>query len=237
MPQPEPAINQMLAAIPSDEAERISAHLHPIELTLRLDLYEKSSPIEYVYFVHRGVVSMTTNLDNNGNTIEIATIGPEGMVGIPVFLGAEQMPSNAFVQVPGHGVRMSSDAFRQIIGVCPSLNRLLLRYTLALMSQIAQTAACNRTHAIEERCARWLLITQDRVYASEFLLTQEFLAQMLGVRRPSVSIAAGILAKAGLISYTRGRISIIDRGGLEAVACECYRIIADEFLRLVGKPG
>lgn len=236
MPQPEPTTNQILAALPQDEFEGVSAYLEPVELNVRLDLYEKSSPVEYVYFVHRGVVSMTTPLDR-GNSIEIATIGPEGMVGIPVFLGAEQMPSNAFVQVPGNGVRMSSDAFRQIIGQCPFLNRILLRYTLALMNQIAQTAACNRTHAIEERCARWLLMTHDRVYASEFPLTQEFMAQMLGVRRPSVSIAAGMLAKAGLISYIRGRITIIDREGLEAAACHCYRIIADEFRRLVGKRG
>jgi CRP-like cAMP-binding protein len=236
MPQPEPATNQILKALPPDEMDRISSHLQAVELATRMDLYDKDNPVEFVYFLHCGVVSMTTSL-NNGNMVEIATIGPEGMVGIPVFLGGDRMPSNAFVQVPGNGVRMSSDAFREIIGVCPSLNRLLLRYTLALMNQIAQTAACNRTHPIEERCARWLLMTHDRVYAQEFTLTQEFLAQMLGVRRPSVSIAAGILARAGLISYVRGRITIVDREGLEAAACDCYRIIADEFRRLVGRAG
>ncbi|HWB48111.1 MAG TPA: Crp/Fnr family transcriptional regulator [Stellaceae bacterium] len=236
MPQPQPATNQILAALPSDEFERLARDLQPIDLPTRMDLYERSNPVEFVYFLHRGVVSMTTPFDN-GTSVEIATIGPEGMVGIPVFLGADRMPSNAFVQVAGHGVRLSADAFRRIIAMCPSLNHLLLRYTLALMDQMAQTAACNRTHAIEERCARWLLMTHDRVYANEFPLTQEFLAQMLGVRRPSVSIAAGMLAKAGLISYVRGRITIIDREGLEAAACNCYHIIADEFRRLVGKPG
>lgn len=228
--------NRILAALPSGEMDTLRPHLEAMQLSFRENLYEKSSPVEHVHFVHRGVVSMTTAM-NNGLPVEIATVGPEGMVGIPVFLGAEQMPSNAFVQVPGESSRMRSDAFRQIIESCPILNRLLLRYTLALMNQIAQTAACNRAHAIEERCARWLLMTHDRVFASEFSLTPEFLAQMLGVRRPAVSVAAGMLAKAGLISYVRGQIRILDRTGLEAAACECYRIVANEFERLVGAPG
>jgi CRP-like cAMP-binding protein len=140
------------------------------------------------------------------------------------------------MQVPGHGARMEADAFRAFVRGSPVLNRVLLRYALALMTQMAQNAACNRTHSVEERCARWLLMTQDRVRSPTFELTQEFLAQMLGVRRPTVSIAAGILAQAGLISYVRGRITILDRSELEAACCECYRIIATEFERLLGVP-
>jgi CRP-like cAMP-binding protein len=235
MPKSDPNVsgNRILAALPSDEMDILRPHLKARQLRFRENIYEKSSPVEHVHFVHRGVVSMTTAM-NDDSPVEIATVGPEGMVGIPVFLGAEQMPSNAFVQVPGESSRMRSDAFRQVIGTCPVLNRMLLRYTLALMNQIAQTAACNRAHAIQERCARWLLMTHDRVFAPEFLLTQEFLAQMLGVRRPTVSIATRMLGNAGLISYVRGRIRILDRSGLEAAACECYRIVADEFERLVG---
>jgi CRP-like cAMP-binding protein len=173
----------------------------------------------------------------DGMSIEIATVGPEGMVGIPIFLGAEQMASKAFIQVPGEGARMTADAFRSMIGRCPALNQLLLRYTLALMNQMAQNAACNRTHPVGERCARWLLMTQDRVHGPEFPLTQEFMAQMLGVRRPSVSVAAGMLAKAGLISYVRGRMRVLDRPGLEAASCECYGVIRGEFERLAGRKG
>jgi CRP-like cAMP-binding protein len=189
-----------------------------------------------VYFPHRGVISMLTVMPD-GSAVESATVGPEGMAGIPVFLGAEQMASNAFVQVPGEAARIEAGAFRRVIADSPALHRLLLRYTLALMNQMMQSAACNRTHAVEERCARWLLMTQDRVHGDTFPLTQEFLAQMLGVRRPTVSIAAGMLAKAGLISYVRGEMMILDRQALETASCECYRIIADEFEMLIGGTG
>ena len=161
-----------------------------------------------------------------GLPVEIATVGPEGMVGLPVFLSDEQVAHRAFVQVPGEGARIAADAFRRLIPRCPVLNHLLLRYTLALLHQIGQNAACNRIHLVEERCARWLLMSHDRVQEDSFPLTQEFLAQMLGVRRPTVSIAGGMLARAGVVTYTRGQITILDRAGLEAAACECYRIIS-----------
>lgn len=235
VPRP-PRVNRILAALPPEEAEVLRPHLEEVPLAYRQELHHPGGRIEHVYFCHIGVVSLLS-LMKDGVAVEIATVGPEGMVGMPVFLGDERMPTKAFAQVPGQGARMEADAFRRVIGRCPTLNRLLLRYALALMGQIAQNSACNRTHSVEERCARWLLLTQDRVHSPSFPLTQEFLAQMLGVRRPTVSIAAGMLSKAGLISYLRGHITVLDRPGLEAASCECYRVIADEFERLVGSKG
>ena len=229
-------VNRILAGLPPDELEILGPHLETVPLRFREDLYQANSSVEHVYFIYSGVVSLVTEM-REGADLEFATVGGEGMVGMPVFLGAKQMASKAFVQVQGEGVRMGAEAFRSVIGHCPELTRRLLRYTLALMNQIAQNSACNRTHEVEERCARWLLMTQDRVGEPTFPLTQEFLAQMLGVRRPTVSIAAGMLAKAGLISYLRGQMTILDRAGLKAASCECYGIIAGEFERLVGGTG
>lgn len=228
-----PRANRILSALPPEEMELLLPRLEAVQLPFRRNIYEADRPVDHVYFLHRGVASMVTEMPG-GLSVEIATVGPEGMVGIPILLGAERMTSKAFMQVPGEGVRMEADAFRNLIGRCPVLNRLLLRYTLALMTLLAQNAACNRAHAVEERCSRWLLLTQDRVRQASFPLTQEFLAQMLGVRRPTVSIAAGMLARAGLISYVRGVITILDRAGLEAATCDCYRIIAGEFEHLLG---
>jgi CRP-like cAMP-binding protein len=228
--------NRILASLPRADSDRMLPLLESVDLPTRMTLYEIGQPIEHVYFVYRGVASIMTPM-KEGVAVELATVGAEGMVGIPVFLGAESTTSKAFMQVPGEGVRMRSDAFLDFLDGSPVLGRLLSRYTLALMTQMAQNAACNRTHSIEERCARWLMMTRDRVRDDAFPLTQEFLAQMLGVRRPSVSIAAGILAKAGLISYVRGQITILDRAGLERSCCECYGIIRREFERLVGGDG
>jgi CRP-like cAMP-binding protein len=157
------------------------------------------------------------------------------MVGLPVFLGADEMPSRTLCQIAGEALRMDSATFREEAGRMGSLHRLLLRYTQAMLNSLAQTAACNRAHSVEERCARWLLITQDRIGSDRFPLTQEFMGQMLGVRRATVNVAAGMLHKAGFIAYTRGRITVLDREGLESAACECYRLIRSEFDRLV--PG
>ena len=231
-----PRTNHILAALPPVEMKLLKPLLEAVELPSRLNLYDADRPVDHVYFLHRGVASMVAEIPD-GLSVELATVGPEGMVGMPIFLGAERMASKAFMQVSGEGVRMQAKAFRDVIGRCPVLNRLLLRYTLALMTLLAQNAACNRTHAVEERCSRWLLLTQDRVHEASFQLTQEFLAQMLGIRRPTVSIAANILAKAGLISYVRGKITVLDRAGLEAAACDCYRIIVGEFDQLLGDRG
>jgi CRP-like cAMP-binding protein len=235
VPQAAP-MNRILAALPPEEMDRLEPHLETVDLPTRMVLYEPNSPVEHVYFPHRGVVSLLT-LMPDGTAVEIATVGPEGMVGMPVLLGAEQMASKAFIQIPGDGVRIKADAFRRVVKECSRFEALLLRYTLALMNQMAQNGACNRTHSVEERLARWLLMTQDRVHEATFPLTQEFIAQMLGVRRPTVSLAAGMLAKAGMISYVRGRMTILNRAGLEEASCECYRVIRGEFERLVGNKG
>lgn len=225
--------NRLLAAVPKDEIERIRPFLEEVELRFREDLYQSCEPADHVWFPHIGVVSLVTEFVEGG-PVEVSTIGCEGMVGIQQLLGDDQMPLRAFVQVAGRGVRMKADDFKRLVEENPGFERILLRYTLALFNQVSQAASCNRTHTVEERLARWLLMTHDRVEASEFPITQEFLAQMLGVRRPTVSIAAGMLSKAGLIHYVRGRMTILNRPGLEQASCECYRVIANEFRRLVG---
>lgn len=236
MPTKAPPINRLLGTLPPEEMEILRPHLTEVPLIFRERLYEAGEPIRHVWFPNSGVVSMVTELAE-GDPVELATIGPEGMVGIALILGSERMENIAFNQIAGDALRMDAAQFRSSLERCPALHRLLLRYTAALMQQISQGAACNRMHTVEERCARWLLMTHDRVYKPNFLLTQEFLGQMLGVRRPTVSLAAGMLQKAGLIHYSRGEITICDREGLEAAACECYEVIRKEFERLVGAPG
>ncbi len=171
---------------------------------------------------------------NAGVFSEVGTIGNEGMVGLPVFLGADQTPTEAFCQVEGEALRMRTDMFREEVKNGGGLVSILHRYTQALFTQIAQSAACNRLHSIEQRCARWLLLTQDRVEPDEFSLTHEFMGQMLGVRRATVTEVAGTLQKAGLITYNRGKITVLDRKGLEGASCECYQIIRQDYDRLLA---
>jgi CRP-like cAMP-binding protein len=159
--------------------------------------------------------------------VEVGTVGNEGMVGLPLALGGSEMVSQALMQVPR--VRIARDAFARALSQSPTLHQRLMRYTLALLAQISLSVACNRAHSVEQRCARWLLMTHDRVGDSTFPLTQEFLAQMLGVRRPTVSLAAGMLQKADLITYARGKMTILSRAGLEQLSCECYRAMVDEY--------
>jgi CRP-like cAMP-binding protein len=229
----DPTGNRLLAALPREDYERLLPDLEPVTFGIKEVVYEPNGPILYVYFPISGVFSMVTMMAD-GAAVENATVGNEGMVGLPVFLGAETMPSRAFSQVPGQAVRLEAEVFREAVRRSSPFQRVLLRYTQALLNLIAQTAACNRLHSIEERCSRWLLMTHDRVGGDQFLLTQEFLGQMLGVRRQSVNAVAGILQKAALIRYRRGQITILDRQGLEAGACECYGIIRKEFDRLLG---
>ncbi|HEU4561941.1 MAG TPA: Crp/Fnr family transcriptional regulator [Longimicrobium sp.] len=172
-------------------------------------------------------------LMDDGSAVETATIGNEGLVGVPVFLGAMQMAGQAFAQVPGEAYRLPAGALREEVRRGSALATLLGRYTQALFTLVAQSSACNRKHAVEQRCARWLLMTHDRVPGDTFELTQHFLSQMLGVRRATVNEAAAALQERGLIDYTRGRITIIDRAGLEAAACACYAIIRNEFARML----
>lgn len=225
--------NKLLSALPQQEYERLEDHLEFIRLPFKSVLYEPNQPIDYVYFPMSGVFSMVT-ITEEGETVEAVTVGNEGMIGIPVLLGVEQIPLQAIVQVAGDAMRMRTEVFKREVTPQSRLYGLLLRYIQALISQLSQTVACNRLHSVEERCCRWLLMCHDRVQVNDFFLTQELLSQMLGVRRASVSVVAAILQKAGLISYSRGNIQILDRQGLEAASCECYRVVKTEFDRLLG---
>lgn len=225
--------NRLLDSLPPPLRERFTAHLQPLALAFKQIVSEQDEPIRNVVFVTAGVVSLVTVLEND-EIVEVATVGNEGMVGVPVLLGATSMPVRAIVQVPGHGLRMDADEFRAQLRGDSLLHEIFGRYTQALMTQMAISAACNRVHPIDQRCARWLLMTHDRVDSDRFPLTQEFLAQMLGVRRQSVNAAASILQRAGYISYRRGVITVDNREGLEAAACDCYRTVRNEFDRLFG---
>ena len=224
--------NQLLTLLPRAELEKISPDLERVELPFKQVLHEPGERIAYAYFVTSGVVSIVNEPDT-GEIVECATIGPEGMAGFPLILGTSSMPSRAIVQIPGEALRMSTADFQRALDRSPRFRALLLRYMMALLNQIAQVTSCNRLHEVQERCARWLLQTHDRVLSDSFPLTQEFLSQMLGVHRPTVTVAAGILQKAGLIEYNRGSITIVDRKGLEAASCTCYRLIAAEYERLL----
>jgi len=236
MKAPNSPVNRLLAALPSEELEVLRPNLEEVPLAFKQALYEANRPIECVYFLHRGVASIVTEMED-GTVIEVATVGPEGMVGLSVFLNASEIAGKAFAQVPGEASRMEAGAFRRALDRTPRLRELLSRYTMALLNQLAQNSACNRTHEVEQRLARWLLLTQDRVHAATFPMTQDFMAQMLGVSRPTVSNTASTLQKAGLISYVRGNITVLDRPRLEAATCECYHVIKGQFDRLVGGDG
>ncbi len=224
--------NKLLAKLPREELEVVSPDLDPVQLPLKMVLHEPFESIEHVYFVERGVVSMV-NEPESGDIIEFATIGPEGMVGFPILLGTSSVPSRAIAQIPGDALRMRAPDLERALPRTPTLHKLLMRYLMALLNQVAQSTSCNRLHEVQERCARWLLQTHDRIEGDTFPLTQEFLSQMLGVHRPTVTLAAAMLQKAGLIDYTRGKIRIADRQGLEAASCSCYRLIRSEYDRLL----
>jgi CRP-like cAMP-binding protein len=231
-----PQKNRLLDKLDRRDLEKISPDLEPVDLPVKKVLHEPNSTIRFVYFVTKGIISMVGEPDA-GEIVEFATVGPEGMLGVPILLDATSMPSTAVVQVPGAALRMRVSNFRRALDRSPALRRLLLRYTMALLNQIAQVTVCNRLHEVQERCARWLLLSNDRTETDTFPLTHEFLAQMLGVHRPTVSIAAGMLQKAGLIEYRRGVITILDRRGLEAASCNCYQLIAKEYERLTNSKG
>jgi CRP-like cAMP-binding protein len=228
-----PVGNKLLAVLPKEEYERLLPHLETVTLPVKRILYQLNEPIEYVYFPNSGVVSLV-NIMEDGGVIEVATLGNEAMVGIPVLLGTDCMAAETFAQIPGDAMRMKVDVFKSKVTPGSPLYTLLLRYTQTLLNQISQSVACNRLHLVEERACRWLLQTHDRVDSDEFPLTQEFLSHMLGVRRASVSEVAATLQKAGLIRYHRGKIKVLDREGLEAASCECYQVVKDEYNRLLG---
>lgn len=224
--------NAILRGLPEGELQRVSAHLELVEVELKQQVLRPGAPIEHVYFPLESVFSFVALVDGEV-VVEVGTIGPEGVVGLPVFLGAPTSPHEVFCQVPGATLRMGVLQLREVLVGDGALHRQLNRYTQAMIVQLAQNVACNRVHTTAERAARWLLMTQDRVGADRFPMTQEFLAQMLGVRRPTVSLTAGALQEQGLIRFTRGVVGVLDRKGLEDAACDCYGLLRREFDRLV----
>jgi CRP-like cAMP-binding protein len=229
-----PGQNRLLSALSRDLQIRLLPRMEKVSLTVRQLLFEANEPIAHVYFPLSGSMSLIIALDGGGESVEIATIGNEGMVGTAVFLGADRGPMRAICQVAGQALRMRSESFRHSIAEHPDLADVVRRFTQNMINQISQTTACNHVHSVQQRMCRWLLMTHDRVGADEFHLTQELLAQMLGVRRPSVTVAAGLLQRDGLISYQRGRIRIADRAGLERASCPCYATVRQDTDRLLA---
>ena len=231
-----PPANRLLALLPAEDYKRLRRHLEPIELEYRKSLYRAHRKIDYVYFIETGVGSLVNTMAN-GDAAEVGTIGNEGVVGLPLLLGDDRAPTSVYVQVPGSGLRMKASAFCKELAGSATTRAVMHLYAHAFFNQVAQSAACNQFHSLEQRCCRWLLMTRDRMPSDAFLLTQEFLAMMLGVQRTGVSFAAGVLQRAGLITYSRGNVKIIDRAGLQHRACECYGISKREFDRLLGDGG
>jgi len=227
-----PRQNHLLAVLPASEGERLFPYLEPVPLPLGEALYESGGRLSHVYFPTTAIVSLLYVMEN-GASAEIAVVGNEGIVGIALFMGGETMPNRAVVQSAGHGYRLKGHILTQEFDRSGTLQHLLLRYTLALLTQMAQTAVCNRHHSVDQQLCRWLLLSLDRLPVNELKMTQELIANMLGVRREGVTEAAGKLQKAGLIHYNRGHITVLDRPGLEARVCECYEVVRQEFSRLL----
>ncbi len=222
-----------LRALPAASYALLASELEVVHLPVKVVLWEPDAPIRSVYFPLTCVMSIIVPLKGD-LAVEAGTVGREGFLGVPVLLGAESSSTRAIVQVPGSASRLPASVFRHALAENKPLRDFCLRYAQALLEQTAQSVACNGRHDLSERCARWLLMTQDRVSGNEFPLTQQFLAIMLGVRRATVTVAAGMLQSAGLIQYRRGHVTILDRPGLEEAACECYDTVRRKFERLVG---
>jgi CRP-like cAMP-binding protein len=228
-----PVENRLLAALPSEEIEHLGPYLEPITFALGEVVYEPGGHMKYLYFPTNSVVSLVYTMED-GSTVEMGLAGNEGVVGISLFMGGETTPNRGIVQIAGGAFRMKATILQEEFKRGGVLQHLLLRYTQALITQISQTAVCNRRHSLEQRLCRWLLLCHDRVESNELLMTQEFISNMLGARRESVTVAACHLQDAGLIHYSRGHITILNRRGLEAAVCECYRVVKNEFDRLLG---
>ncbi len=232
--------NRLLRSLEPAVYGQMAPHLELVRFPLGRIVYEPGQALDDVYFPNHGVLSMLTVLEN-GDLVEIATVGNEGMADLSVFLGLKISSSRLLCQVPGDTLRMKTAIFLDLVERHPGLRMALGSYMVSMFILVSQSAACNRLHPVEERCARWILMTHERVDSDSFPLTQDFLASMLGVRRPSVSVAAGMLQKAGLVHYNRGRMTVLERDGLEAAACECYAIVRDQFDSMPGgeadRPG
>ena len=224
--------NHLLDALPESDYERLASHLELVPMPLGAVLYEPGIRMRHVYFPTTSIVSLLYVMED-GASAEIAIVGNEGMLGISLFMGGETTPSRAVVQSAGHGFRLEASILKEEFGRFGRMMHLLLRYTQALITQMAQTAVCNRHHSVDQQLCRWLLLSLDRLSSNEVSMTQELIANMLGVRREGVTEAAGKLQDAGLIRYSRGKITVLDRPRLEARSCECYQVVKTEFDRLL----
>jgi CRP-like cAMP-binding protein len=228
-----PSQNHLLAALPATEFGRLSPHLELVSMPLGEALYESGGKLEHVYFPTTSIVSLLYVLEN-GASAEIAVVGNEGILGISLFMGGETTPSRAVVQSAGFGYRLRAQLLKEEFNRAGPVLQLLLRYTQALITQMTQTAVCNRHHSIEQQLCRWLLLSLDRLSSNELTMTQELIANMLGVRREGVTEAAGSLQRSGIIRYSRGHIEVLDRSALETAVCECYAVVRAEFDRLLS---
>ena len=228
-----PNQNHLLAALPPAELERLAAHLELVPMPLGEILYEPGEQLQHAYFPTTAIVSLHY-VTESGASAEAAGVGNEGVVGVSLFTGGDTTPSSAVVQTAGHAYRLERRLLKQEFDRAGLLQRLLLRYTQALITQMTQTAACNRHHSVEQQLCRWLLLTLDRMPTNELVMTQELVASMLGVRREGITEAAGKLQQAGVIRYRRGHISVLERAGLESRACECYAVVKREMGRLLS---
>jgi len=228
-----PAQNHLLAALPEADFERLRPHLELVPMPLGEALYESGGRLQHVYFPTTAIVSLLYVMED-GASAEIAVVGNDGILGISLFMGGETTPSRAVVQSAGFGYRLRSQVIKTEFSRAGALMHLLLRYTQALITQMAQTAVCNRHHSLEQQLCRWLLLSLDRLESSQLNMTQELIANMLGVRREGVTEAAGKLQREGMISYNRGHITVLDRPALERTSCECYAVVKKEFDRLLS---
>ena len=229
---PRPA-NRILAALPDDEFEQLRPKLREVSFQIGEIVYQAEEEIESVFFINRGIISWLATLED-GNTVEAGVIGPEGLAGVPVVLGARSTPNQGLAQSNVEASRISSQDIVREFRKGGRLNQLILRFVHTMFTQVAQTAACNRLHTLDQRLARWLLMTHDRTIGDSFTLTQDFLSRMLGVRRAGVSVAANSLRQDGFLDYRRGDIHILNRAGLEAASCECYEIVKQEYEQILA---
>jgi CRP-like cAMP-binding protein len=228
---PDALQNELLAALPALDFDRIRPQLEFVPMKLGEAVYESGAKLRHVYFPATSIVSLLY-ITREGDSAEIAVVGNDGVLGISLFMGGESTPNRAVVQSAGHGYRLKAQVLKDEFGRFGAFAHVLLRYTQALITQMAQTAVCNRHHSVDQQLCRWLLLSLDRLPSTELVMTQQLIANMLGVRRVGVTEAAGRLQEAGLIRYRRGTITVVDRAGLESRCCECYRVVKDETNRL-----